>query len=325
MRRFVLFLYVVAFSLLAGLALAQQSTEDEAAKHFERGVELYQEGSLDAALVEFERAYELVPNPQLLFNIAQVQTERHEYVLALELFQRYLTEGGVDVSEQRRAQVREEIRTLKGRIAELWVETNVEGAELYVNDTRIGLLPLDEHVLINSGICKVRVEKPGYTTATQVFKVAGGERPRLNLQLSPEPAAEIAAGQTAAQDTGAQPSEAIKRPNRTPFWVSLGATGALGGATLAFGLLTKNANDQLDEQLDQIPTDPSALNDARGDVKRYAALTDGFGAASIVAAGVAIYFLINPPMKSVQPSDVAKTRSIRVVPSRSGASLVGTF
>src|SRR5690349_10373833 len=47
--------------------------------HFARGVEHYDEGNFDAALAEIERAYQLEPsNYKLLYNLAQVQMERHD-------------------------------------------------------------------------------------------------------------------------------------------------------------------------------------------------------------------------------------------------------
>src|SRR5688572_22988168 len=81
---------------------AQVSPQATAAEHFERGIELYQEGSLDAALVEFERAYESVPDYRVLYNLAQVQTQRGEYVEAIVLFERYLREGGAGIDTERR-------------------------------------------------------------------------------------------------------------------------------------------------------------------------------------------------------------------------------
>ena len=48
-------------------------------------------------LAEFMRAYELLPNYRVLYNIGQVQLERHDYVAALHAFDDYLEQGARDV------------------------------------------------------------------------------------------------------------------------------------------------------------------------------------------------------------------------------------
>lgn len=319
MRYGVLAILVLAAICSVRVASAQSVTDEaDAAQHFERGVELYQEGSLDAALVEFERAYELVPSYRLLFNIAQVQTERHEYVLALDLFERYLNEGGSDIADERRAQVEEEMRKLRSRIAELWVETNVEGAELYVNDVRVGELPMDKRVRINPGICRIRIEASGYEARSQEFKVAGGEQPRLNLPLQPLKVRVV----DRSKPSTPEDEPVLQRPNRTPFWVTAATTVALGGASAAFGVLALKANDDLDAELERFPADDAAIADAQKRVRTFAAVTDGLLAGTVVSAGLAIYFLVDPPMKTVRPADTAR---IRVVPTGPGAAIIGQF
>jgi hypothetical protein len=43
-----------------------------------------------------------------------VQNERHDYVAALQLFEKYLQQGGTEISAERREQVGREITALKG-------------------------------------------------------------------------------------------------------------------------------------------------------------------------------------------------------------------
>ena len=73
----------------------------QARQHFARGVELYRGGAYDAALAAFTRAYELAPTYRILYNLAQVQAQRQDYVQALELFARYLGEGAAAPAEAR--------------------------------------------------------------------------------------------------------------------------------------------------------------------------------------------------------------------------------
>ncbi|HVZ35071.1 MAG TPA: PEGA domain-containing protein, partial [Polyangiaceae bacterium] len=259
----------------------------EAAAHFDRGIELYGEGNLDAALVEFERAHELVPSYRVLYNLAQIQAERHEYVAALGLFERYLEEGGAEVATPRKAETLEEIARLRTRIAELWVESDVSGAKLSVNGAYMGTLPLSTPILINPGVCQVRVEKPGYRAQRREIKVAGGDHARVELRLNE-------GGDPAPGSAADAASASAPQRNYRPFWISAATAVALGGATLTFGLVTQSADRTLDRELDRFPVNDRALADDRSRLKTYAALTDGFGAATIVALGFAVYFLIDP-------------------------------
>jgi len=186
-------LTTAAVLLGTGTAGAQQSPKDtstarvkskaEAERRFEQGLTLYREGALDAALVEFERAYEFVSDFRILYNIAIIQAEQHDYVRAIQTYERYLEDAGTELNESRRDEVVRELETLSGRVAQLSVESDVVGAELFVNESSIGSLPLTGPVLINPGTCQIRLEKPGYRTARQVVKVAVGEHPRVTLPM----------------------------------------------------------------------------------------------------------------------------------------------
>ena len=287
---------------------AQEDTE--AGAHFERGVELYREGSLDAALVEFERAYELSPNFRVLYNLGQIQAERHEYAAAAGLFEKYLAQGGDELPAGRRSEVEQEIVKLRARVAYLLVESNAEGAKLFVNDAQVATLPLREPLQINAGLWNVRLEKPGYASASTRVKVAGGERPRLQLPL-------VASERTA----GGADSVPRAHANYLPFWISAATMVAFGGATLGFGLTANTADRDLDATLRQVPADRDLIADQRAQLKLWAGLTDASAAVSIVALGLATYFLLAPPRK--RPPEVA--HKARLAPSTRGLGLRAAF
>jgi tetratricopeptide (TPR) repeat protein len=299
------------------LVFAAPSAElaQSAASHFEKGVELYREGSLDAALVEFERAYELIPNYRLLFNLAQIQAERHDYAAAIGFFEKYLQTGAAQIPEARRAEAQREIEKLRTRVAYLRVESNVEGAQLFVNDSPVALLPLSQPLAINPGVSSLRLEKAGYLPTVHQIKVAGGERPRLSLPL-------VEASGRGPDDASAARSGSA---NFTPFWISATSTAAFGVATLALGLTARSANRDLDDELGRFPPDEDQVAQARSRLKLYSALTDSCAAASVVALGVAVYFLIDPPKTPAHPGGKASRRSLRFLAGHRGVALHGSF
>lgn len=297
-----------------------QADREAAQGHFERGVELYHEGNLDAALVEFERAYELYPSYKLLFNLAQLQVKRHEYVTALQLYRRYLEDGQDRIASERRQEVESELSLLETRVASLWVKANVEDAELVVNGARAVSLPLSEPIMVNAGLGTVRVSKPGYRPARQRFKAAGGDRLTVTVSLVPD--VEPVDADAALDPRPAASSGSVRAVDEDylPFWVSLAATAALAGAATTFGVLAMQADDDLGAALARVPVDPVAVDGARTDTKTFALLSDGLAIAAVLGAGLTLYLMLDPPVAERERAATAGVR-IRLVP----AGVTGQF
>jgi tetratricopeptide (TPR) repeat protein len=258
-----------------------------ARQHFGRGVELYRVGAYDAALAEFTRAYELSPNYRILYNIAQIQAQRQDYVQALELFARYLHDGGEEIPAARAAAVEAETHELGRRVAELRVEANVEGATLVINEVQVIPLPLTAPLWINAGIHRLRVEKIGYTPSTRVITVAGGETPVLHFELSPSvPPLELDSLASLPNPSSAPAPAVAPAPDRTSLWVGLGVTGALAAATAISGALTYRQSHIVDQRLGNYPEGLDRIDAARSQLRTYAICTDAFALSAVVAAGL---------------------------------------
>jgi hypothetical protein len=295
---------------------------DQARTHFLRGVDLYRAGAYDVALAEFTRAYDSAPNFRILYNLGQIQAQRHEYVASLELFRRYLSDGAGQISEERVGEVQTEITELERRVAQLHVSTNVDDARLFVDDMPVAELPLAKPILVNAGIHRLRVEKVGRAPAFRTVTLTGGDTLDLALDLdstvdleaSPEPAPFV------------QPSPPkIPEPDTTPFWMSLAATGVLTGATATFALLTHQANAELGRQLDQYPAPRAAIERSRERVRTYAVTTDALGIASALAAGITTYFYFSTATEHEPEPGVQLQLEAQVGPARAGLSCVGKF
>lgn len=299
--------------------LAQTSAQATAADHFERGIELYQEGSLDAALVEFERAYESIPDYRVLYNIAQVQTQRGEYVEAIVLFEKYLSEGGADIAPERKTEVELDLGKLNGRVARLWVESNADGAELVINGKSVGLLPLNQPVLINSGVCDIRITKAGFEPRHHQVKVAGGEKPRVSLPLTPL-ATTLAVTEQRNPLTARTRTEDV---SYTPFWVAFGATAVLGGASAGLGYWALQRRNGMDDELSKLPANRDLVEARANDVRRFSLWADVAGAAAVVAGGTALYFLISPSKSTTEDDAVVSSLELRT--NGTSAVLSGMF
>jgi len=313
---------------------ASASATSEARERFQRGVALYREGSFDASLAEFRRAYELAPNYRILYNLAQVQVERHDAVAALSLFGQYLQQGGNEIDAERRAQVERDMQSLRGRMADLAIESNVAGAQLTIDGVESGTLPLAGPIQVNSGVRQITLAKPGYQSVSRSLTIAGAQPLKLTLTLHPLDArsAELAAAGAAA--TGAAATGAGKEPKpaeqshglSTPFWISALATGVFTGTAVTFGVVSLNRNQKLDDELNRYPTDPQAIDEARQSLKTSALLTDVFTGAAIVGAAATVYFALTSSSSSSEaPAKAARKDRLQLGASGSQLTLSGCF
>jgi hypothetical protein len=269
--------------------------------HFRRGVELYHAGAYDAAFAEFTRAYESAPNHRVLYNLAQVQAQRHDYVEALALFGRYLDEGVNEVPAERAAHVRAEMAELARRISPLRIEINVDDARLLVDGQPAGDLPRDEPLLLNAGVHRLSVQKVGFVSESRVLTLVGGEESQISFELAAELDIDDWVVPAVPTPASALPSSPPPRVDRTALWTSLVTTGALAGASVTFGVLTRRANDTLEAQLSRFPVQRASVEAGRNRVRTFALLTDGFGAAAAAALGLSTYFFFSTQTPSDEP------------------------
>jgi len=315
---------IAAAEPAASTSSASPAATAEARERFQRGVALYREGSFDAALAEFKRAYEIAPNYRILYNLAQVQVERHDSVAALTLFSQYLQQGGAEIEAERRAQVERDMQSLRGRVADLTIESNVAGAQLTIDGVEAGTLPLAGPIQVNSGVRQITVAKPGYQNVSKSVTIAGAQPIKLTLTLqSLDNRAAGAAAGTASNDAPVEPAKESQGLS-TPFWVSAITTGVFTGAAVTFGVISLNKNQKLDDELNRYPTDANAVDDARSSVKTTAALTDAFTGAAIVSAAVTVYFALKSPSSSSN-AKAAPRGPIQVGASGSQVLLSGQF
>jgi tetratricopeptide (TPR) repeat protein len=287
--------------------------------HFDRGVEHYSEGNYGAALAEFQRSYELSPTYKLLFNLAQVQMELHDYAAALRSFNEYLRSGGAAIAPERVSALQQEIKRLEERTAELTIDVDVTGAQISVNAVPMGVSPVREALRVNVGNIALRVEKAGFAPFEQSLSVAGADQRRVTVELKPLATAPASlASRPAARSLQLQAS-----PNMTPAWISLGGALVLGGAAATFGVLSMNARDQQNELLARYPGRPGELDAARGRLQTFAALTDAFAAASVVAGIVGLYFLWSPPER--RETQAAGRPQLRLAATPMSVTLAGAF
>ena len=311
------------------MASAQQQPSakalQEARTRYDKGKQLYADGAFDAALAELQRSYELAPSYKILYNIALVQRARNDFAGALHAYDKYVSEGGKELTAARKAEVQKEIDTLRGLVAKAEIKTNVPDAEISVDDSPIGKSPIAGFVL-NPGSHRISASKEGRQTAVKVIKVAGGDSITVDLELADASAPQPTSTGTVAPQptdtstapppptdtapTSTAPPAPPPPPSRGPVWLGWAVTGALAiGAGVTGGLAMSKAGAHADLRKQAGVTNED-LEASRGQAKTLALVTDVLIPSAIVAGAVSLYFSV----RTVEP---AKTGGATV---RVGAS-----
>jgi hypothetical protein len=286
-RRRLLAACVAGLTLLASTPsraadAAPDAQAHAAATHFDRGVKLYEERDWRAALVEFQRAYSISPQYRVLYNVGQCLYQVEDYVGSLDAFEKYMFEGDAEIPPDRREQVQATIHELRGRVAHIHVVTNVDGAEVTVDDAVVGVTPLASVVPVSAGRRKIAVSKPGHTSVSRFIDVAGEDAIDLNLTLDTTPPAGGVAGARSKERT-------IPIPAIVAF--GFAAAGSAVGAVSGIEALGNKWALDRDCVAHSCPASSQTLID---ESKRNAALSSIGFAVGVAGLGAGILVLLLP-------------------------------
>jgi hypothetical protein len=297
----------------------------EAKQRFDRGFELYDEGEYPLALIEFTRAYELVPNYRVLYNIGQVCIQLGQYANARRALEEYRQKGGETLGRDRRDAVAKDLEMLERRTAFLLITTNVEGAEIMVDDVFVGKAPLDPALLIDAGVHRVAVRRQGYQPRTAVVTLAGGDKQTLDLTLEVQP-----------ED---KPTFVVREriipedDSQTLMIAGWVTTGALVAGAIVTGIMGAGEADELEKLkgADQRDYDdlPARLEDAKSNASALLLASDVFSGAAIIVGGLTLWITIDPlesgPPKAADEPVVEAQKSLQVGYQEGQVQLRGSF
>lgn len=291
--------WILAVALLCTASVANADGTDDGRAHFQRGVEFYKESDFRGALIEFKRAYEAAPNYKVLYNLGQTNLELQDYAGALTAFRRYLDDGGKDVPPARVAQVESELRKLAGRVAKVSVKTNLEGADIQVDDVTVAKAPAT--VLVSAGRRKFAVTKSGSPSQSRTVDVAGGDDLSVELEVAtapPPPAPTSAPPAAPTVSAPPPPAPAGGGGPSTATWIGLVTTGALAAGAGVMGGLALSSKGNYDAAL-ATPGAEQRIRDARSETRAFALTTDLLAASAIVSAGVTLVLALTTHGKRV--------------------------
>ncbi len=177
----------LTLALLPSNARAEDTaadTADESDLLFELGADAYQRGEYREALEHFLASNRLVPNRNVVFNIARTYEKLGRYPEAHRYYVKALdAEGDATI----RARIQAALDQLSPNVAVLDVKTSPPGATVYIDRKDLGPRGETPRVLgLPAGSYTVIVERPGYhPREVRVDAAALGERRSIELALTP--------------------------------------------------------------------------------------------------------------------------------------------
>jgi hypothetical protein len=175
---------------------------------------------------------------------------------------------------------------LAGRITTLNLSCNVEGAELFVDDTSVGKSPLREPVRVSAGTRHLAALLPGRPRVTRVIEAAGGETLSVKLELAPVPH-ELS---PVASSTPATPATTSSGPG-VSLWLGI-ATGALAVGTGVMGTLAAVDGSKYHDALHRMST-ANQINSLHDRAQTKGIVTDVLLGATLVTGTITVVMLLS--------------------------------
>jgi hypothetical protein len=247
---------------------------EEASTRFKRGLQLFDEGDYALALVEFERAYQLAPNYRALYNIGLVNVQLGRYADATRTFDRYLRDGGVEITAARKVEVANAMAELKLRTATIDISINVPGADVSLDGRPLDAAAFQGPTLIDAGEHSLRATAPGYLPALQTLSLAGGDVTSARLQL-------------VALSTS--PPEAPHERGRSLFVPGVVATGVLAAGAIVSGAVLLVERSKLTSLQNTAGSSEAQRTSVANEANSFAAAADICSGLAIVTGGVSLY------------------------------------
>ncbi|MFT3713203.1 MAG: PEGA domain-containing protein [Archangium sp.] len=177
--RLAVLMCVVAFATNARADVAS-----EAELHFTLGLELYKQRKYEEALQHLVASNRLVPNANVVFNVAQIYGLLKRDADAFNWYETYLAFTSLDAAARERGQRAGE--ALLPRIAVLDVKANAGGAELFIDRVELGSVgAAPRRLAVSAGERVVIAKSAGFHEARATVTAVVGAVTPVELTLTP--------------------------------------------------------------------------------------------------------------------------------------------
>lgn len=238
----------------------------------------YEARDYPTSIARLEDAYALLPEPNILYRIAEMREELGERDAAIEYYSRYF-EARPDapnaaVVKTRIERLRAEQEAARPKTARLTIDSSPQGARVYLNTVeRKGSTPIELDV--PPGTHSVRLELEGHQDSSRTIDVEAGELRTFDFRLRPIEIAEVP-----VQDT----------PSPMP-WVFAGLGVSSGIASVVLLVLAADKQNTLDKwddarQTATRPPEYDSVLDQELAYRTFGWTAAGVSAVSLITAGI---------------------------------------
>lgn len=237
-------LVALTLALMPALAVAQDLDAEALVRE---GVELRRAGRDAEALEAFQRAYAVQPSARARAQVALAEQALGRWVEAEAGLAAALAEAIDPWIVRNEPSLRDALERVRDALGTLHIETEREGAAIWVNGEQVGSSPLPAGLRVPAGVVRVELFERGQRTASTELEVA--PRAEINAKLTaPSPAGEAAAVHSAAAEAPAAaapppPPPAAEAPQARaatarvdsasahgpPRWLGYGLAAVAGG------------------------------------------------------------------------------------------------
>ena len=163
-----------------------QSLTGEAKAAYDAAKLLLGDGDFAGAAIKFRAAYDQSSDPRLLWNIAACEKNQRHYARTMALVRQYLDTGKDLLTDTDRREGRALLNAIESFTVRLTIVVEEPGAEIDVDDERVGTSPLGGPVTVDIGQRRITVKKPGFRDATQQLPVGGSAAAKVEITLQPD-------------------------------------------------------------------------------------------------------------------------------------------
>ena len=157
----------------------------DAQKQWDSALALYKAGQWDGARTSFYAAWEASKNPRVLFNVAICEKNLGRYARAIDNFKKELADGKGQLAPDEEADVKAQIAGLEQFVAQLTIDVSEPGADIYVDESKVGTSPLPGPISVQLGERHVRAIKSGFNEGRETIELKGGSSGRVTVKLAP--------------------------------------------------------------------------------------------------------------------------------------------
>lgn len=271
---------------------------------YEAGRVLYADKDYGNAILKFQRAYELSNDPRLLWNVAVCEKNLRRYSRMLATIRKYEREADSTLTADERAQAAEIIKTVEAFVSVLDLRIAEEGAEVFIDDESVGTTPLAEPLIVDVGMRRIRVTKPGFKEFSSTREITGGGTVVVQVDLTEE----VHRGRLIVT---AGPNDFISidgKPMGKGSWEGWLPSGGHSLQVTADGMQSYQSEVLIQD--DQVRRIDVSLNPLAKSGATQTVLWIVGGAAVAAGAAVGGYFLFKPS----QPQPVEGTINPHVIP-----------